>query len=76
MNSSHRHRNRLRCGPSPPRDPFDDWLALMRGLVLAPCKQLLRSLIRCVNLRPKRINSTHSHGNERTKHLRRRFNRP
>lgn len=76
MNSNHRHRNRPHSGPSPPRDPFDEWLAFVRALVPRPCRRLLQTLIRCVTSRFGQAKSTRSYRETRNLRSNRRFDRP
>ncbi len=76
MNSNHRHRNRPHSGPSPLRDPFDEWLALVRALVLRPCKRLLQTLIRCVTSRSGEAKSMDSQRDKHNSRSNRRFDRP
>ena len=76
MNSNRRRRNRPHSGPSPPRDPFDDWLALARALVLRPCKRLLQTLIRCITSSFGQVKSMGSHREKHNSRPNRRFDRP
>ena len=76
MNSRRYKQQNPQSGPSPPNDPFDEWLVMVRDLVVKPMWGLIQATWRLVVSSRHKNNSEWSSSRRRDQSHHRRSQRP